>query len=368
MSKPRVLFLSRGRIRLPLDPWLARKWDALSEVFEVRALNAGTGADDERFHLLPERSLAFYPLLPLEVARELRRCPADALVASDPYIGAAALVGRGLAHSPAKVIVELHGDPRTFARLYGSTARQWVAPATDAVACAAIRRADATRAVSTFTARLVTEQRGVPPTAVFLAYSDLSAFAGSPPTPVPETRAIVFVGALEPYKNIDGLAAAWRVVAAADSAARLTIVGRGSRRATVDVLARDLPGQITHHAELTPSDIASEIDAARALVLPSYPEGLGRVVLESFARGRAVVGTDGGGIPDMVTHEVDGLLVPPHNTEALVAALRRMLDDHALATGLGARARVSYDAWHQTPESFAAAYRDLVERVLAGAR
>jgi glycosyltransferase involved in cell wall biosynthesis len=368
VSKPRVLFLSRGRIRLPLEPWLAHKWDALSEVFDVRALNAGCGGGDERFHLLPERSLAFYPLLPLEVARELRRHPADVLIASDPYIGAAALAGRALGRSSAKVVVELHGDPRTFARLYGSTSRQWVAPATDAIARAAIRRADATRAVSTFTARLVEEQRGVPPTAVFLAYSDLSAFAGSPPVSMPEARTIVFVGALEPYKNIDGLAAAWRAVAAADPAARLTIVGRGSRRSTVDALAHDLPGQVTHHAELAPPDVASEIDAARALVLPSYPEGLGRVVLESFARGRGVIGTDGGGIPDMVTDEVDGLLVPPHDTQALVVALRRILYDRALAAGLGARARVTYDAWHQTPGSFAAAYRDLAERVLAGAR
>ena len=40
---------------------------------------------------------------------------------------------------------------------------------------------------------------------------------------------------------------------------------------------------------------------ARALVLPSWPEGLGRVVIEAFARGRAVVATDAGGIPDLVT-------------------------------------------------------------------
>ncbi len=41
--KPRVLFVGRGRLTLPLAPWLARKWDALDEVLDLRVLNAGTG-------------------------------------------------------------------------------------------------------------------------------------------------------------------------------------------------------------------------------------------------------------------------------------------------------------------------------------
>lgn len=366
MSPPRVLFLSRGRIELPLAPWLAAKWDALSGVLTVRALNAGTGTGDPRFALLPEPSWAFYPSLPVEVARELRRNPADAIVASDPFVGAAALAGRSLARSRAKVIVEVHGDPATFTRLYGSRARKTVAGASDRVARFALRHADATRAVSSFTARLVESVRGVPPTARFLAYSDLSAFADAPAVPVPEARRVVFVGALEAYKNIDGLAAAWREVADGDS--HLIIVGRGSRIGVVQQLTRDLPASVTHHPVLAPMDVAHEIDASRALVLPSYPEGLGRVVLEAFARGRCVVGTDGGGIPDMVTNDHDGLLVPPYDVPALVAALRRVLDDRELAVRLGAAARTTYGAWHQTPEDFASAYRALVDDVLAGAR
>jgi glycosyltransferase involved in cell wall biosynthesis len=366
--RPRVLFLSRGRIELPLAPWLAAKWDALSEVFEVRALNAGTGAGDPRFALLPEPSWAFYPSLPVQVARELRRHPADAIVASDPFVGAAALAGRSLARSRAKVIVEVHGDPATFTRLYGSSARKALAGASDRVARLALRRADATRAVSSFTARLVESVRGRPPTAQFLAYSDLSAFADAPTVPVPEDRRVVFVGALEAYKNVDGLAAAWREIARDDGGRHLTIVGRGSRAAVVEQLVRDLPTSVTHHPVLEPADVSREIDASRALVLPSYPEGLGRVVLEAFARGRGVVATDGGGIPDMVTNERDGLLVPPYDTAALAAALRRVLDDRELAVRLGDAARTTYGSWHQTPEDFAAAYRTLVDDVLAGAR
>lgn len=368
MSRPRVLFVSRGRIALPLAPWLARKWDALEAVLDVRGLNAGTGAGDARFELLPESSFVFFPTLPVRIARALRAFRPDVVIASDPYVGAGVLLGRGLARSRAKVVVEAHGDPRTFTRGYGSPARRLVSPLADAVTRLVYRRADATRAVSTFTSQIVEQARGIPPTVSFLAYSDLSAFADAPRTPVPEAQTIVFVGSLEVYKNIDGLAAAWRRVAHELPDAHLLVVGKGSRRHVVEALVRDLPGQVTHDLELPPDDVAARMDAARALVLPSYPEGLGRVVLEAFARGRGVVATNAGGIPDMVDDGVQGLLFPPGDTDALVAALRRVLLDRELAVRLGDAALATYADWHQTPEQFAAAYRDLVDRVLAGAR
>lgn len=364
---PRVLFVARGHLSLPLAPWLRKKWDALSEVMEVRVLNAGSGTGDERFRVLPERASAFYPRLPFAIASELRRFGADAVVASDPFVGAAALAGRTLARSHAKVIVELHGDPRTFTRAYGSEARKLASPVADAVARRAIAGADATRAVSSFTSSLIEEVRGKPATACFLAYSDLSAFADRPPVPVPETRRIVFVGALEAYKNIDGLAAAWRDVVRSYPDAVLSIVGDGSRRAVVEQLVADLPGRVEHRRQIGPEEVAAELDAARALVLPSWPEGLGRVLLEAFARGRPVVGTNGGGIPDIVTDDLDGILIPRADTAVLTAALERVLADRGLCERLGAAARETYGRWHQTPEDLARNYRELIDRVLAGA-
>ena len=147
------------------------------------------------------------------------------------------------------------------------------------------------------------------------------------------------------------------------------MVGRGSRQAVIDRLVRELPAQVEHHAhELAPAEVVHEIDRARALVLPSWPEGLGRVVLEAFARGRTVVATNAGGIPDIVTGERDGILLPPGDVDALVAGLERILDDSALAARLGAAAHATSAGWRQSPEDFARRYRDLVDRVLAGAR
>ncbi len=364
---PRVLFVGRGRLTLPLAPWLQRKWDALSEVLDLRVLNAGTGSGDPRFALLPDSAAAFYPRLPFEVARSLRAFPAEVIVASDPHVGVAARLGRRLARSQARLVVEVHGDPRTFTRAYGSPARRLVSAPADAMARSGIRNADATRALSAFTSSLVAEVTGHPATACFPTYSDLAAFRDPPLAPVPDARRVVFVGALETYKNVDGLAAAWRRVAQRQPDAVLTVVGRGSRHEVIERLVAELPAQVEHNSELPPGEVAARIDAARALVLPSYPEGLGRVVLEAFARGRMVIGTDGGGIPDMATDGVDALLIPRGDTDALVTALMRVLEDKALAVRLGRAARATYGAWDQSVSDFANAYRALVDAVI-GAR
>ena len=79
-----------------------------------------------------------------------------------------------------------------------------------------------------------------------------------------------------------------------------------------------------------------------------------------------MVATDGGGIPDLVTHEVEGLLVPPADSMALAVALERVLADRELAERMGAAARVRYGDWHSTPEQLAGEMRALVEAAVAG--
>jgi glycogen(starch) synthase len=367
--------VGRTRYALPLDPSLARKFDALDERLELRVLASRApsgGADgDARFRLLaPARPRAldgvlFYLRLVPAVARELRAFRPDVLVAADPFTGLAALVARRLARARAKLIVEVHGDWRVSTRLYGSSLRRLVARPADLAAGSVLRRADAVRALSGFTARRVEEARGRPPDAVFPTYSDLTTFAARPPAPLPKRPTALFVGALERYKNVDGLAAAWRRVARELPGALLVLVGTGSKRRLVDELVRELPGAVVHHPRLPPAAIAEQLDAATALVLPSRFEGLGRIVIEAFARGRGVVGSASGGIPDLVRDGVEGLLVDPEDTAALAAALVRVLSEPELAERLGAAARRRYDGWHRTPEEFAAALAALVERAAA---
>lgn len=368
----RVLFVGRTRHRLPLPESQRRKWEALGEQFELRVL--GTAAErsqpaDPRFRLhRPLRSRAldgplFYAALPARLARELRGFRPHAVVAQSPYEALAALVARRLARVDTAVIAEVHGDWRTFGRLYGSRARELLAPLGDRLAPAALRRSDGVRTLSGFTDGIVREA-GAEPTLAFTTWTDTAAFTALPPEPLPERPAALAVGVLERYKNVDGIAAAWRLAAPRVPEARLRLVGAGRRRDLVEALVRDLPGQTSWTPRLSPEEVAAALDASWCLLLPSRSEGTPRVAMEALCRGRAVVGGRAGGTPDVVRHEQNGLLVDPEDPHEIADALVRVLSDRALAERLGARAARDAAAWLYTPREYAERYAELVERAL----
>jgi glycosyltransferase involved in cell wall biosynthesis len=366
-----VLFVGRTRYRLPLDPALARKWDALERELDLRVLaraaESGNGHDDTFRLARPVRprrldGAAFYATLPLRVARELRAYRPDVLFVQSPYEAAATLVGRRLAGSDARVVLELHGDWRTATRLYGSRLRRLLEPVTEPVARAGIRRADALRTISGYTTDLV-RRLGREPAAVFPAYVDLGSFLERPPAPLPEAPLALFVGVLERYKGIDVLGAAWREAAARVPDAELLIVGDGPGAPLVSQLIDELPERTRWERRLSADEVARALDGSTALVLPSRSEGLPRVVIEAFCRGRPVVGTRAGGIPDIVEDGVSGALVPSADATALADALVRVLSDRSLQERLADGARASAAAWLQTPEQYAERVRELVTRV-----
>ncbi len=356
-----MLFVGRTRYRLPLAPSVARKWDALSEVLDVRVVASGERSD-ERFHLVAPRRFdgpRFYASLPLRVVRELRAWRPDVVVAESPYEAIAVEIGRRVARSPAKVIAEIHGDWRVSTRLYGSRARSLVAPLTDLAARWALRRADGHRAISDFTAGLVRGRLGREPVGVFPTYSDLGAFTG-PVTPVPDAPRAIFVGVLERYKNVEGLADAWRAVTRRVPDAELHLVSSGTQAEVAQALVRE---GARWDRRLEPPELARAVDDARVLLLPSNAEGLGRVVIEAFLRGRPVVATRVGGIPDIVEHDVNGLLVERGDTSGLADAISRVLTDGELAKRLGEAGRAGVERWVATPEQYAENVRAMVQRV-----
>jgi len=83
------------------------------------------------------------------------------------------------------------------------------------------------------------------------------------------------------------------------------------------------------------SDIPAVTAAIDIAVLPSLFEGMGRVVLEAMASGKAVIASDVGGIPDLVRHRENGLLVRPGDCESLKQALVELLSNAVLRTRLG---------------------------------
>ncbi len=214
--------------------------------------------------------------------------------------------------------------------------------------------------MSEFTASLVRAE-GREPATVFTTYSDLGAFT-APRRPVPEAPRVVFVGVLERYKNVEGLARAWRIVAARFPEARLQLIGSGTQADVAEALSRE---GVQWERWVDAAGVAEALDEARALVLPSLSEGLPRVIIESFLRGRSVIATRAGGIPDIVEDEVNGLLVPPGDPVALADAIERILTDHELAVRLGETAHEFVSGWMATPAEYADNVRASVDAVLA---
>jgi glycosyltransferase involved in cell wall biosynthesis len=367
----KLLLVGRNRYALPLSPSLEQKFAALEQELDLRVLGSAAArhGTDPRFRLYPSIPVLdgplFYALLPVRVARELRRYRPDAVLVQGAQETALSLLGRALARSRACVIADLHGDPASATRLYGSRLRRLLSPLGDLLARRGIRGADGVRTISGYTSAVVREQ-GVEPTATFAAFMDLDPFLATPPAPLPERPAALFVGVLERYKGVDVLAEAWRIAAPRVPDATLYIVGKGTLHEIPARLVAELPGRTRWTDVLPTAEVARALDDASVLVLPSRSEGLGRVLVEAFCRGRGAVASDVGGIRDLVTDGHAGLLVPPGDVDALAEALVRLLSDRRLAERLGAQARTTVEPWLATPEEYAQRVRDLVERVVSG--
>jgi glycosyltransferase involved in cell wall biosynthesis len=108
-------------------------------------------------------------------------------------------------------------------------------------------------------------------------------------------------------------------------------------------MAREL--RIAHRVVFTGrrDDVPAVTRALDVAVLPSYREAQGLSILEAMALSRPVVASNVGGIPEMITDGVTGVLVPPHDPDALSGAIIRLLRDHPFADTLG---RAGHDLVH----------------------
>jgi glycosyltransferase involved in cell wall biosynthesis len=213
-------------------------------------------------------------------------------------------------------------------------------------------RMDQLIAVSTaIEAKLVTEGRTGAPIRRIYNGVDLSRYENQEPCCTlpeeygmePGSQIVGVVARLEPEKGHPTLLEAWPAVLRSVPDAYLLIVGEGSRRDALEALARDL--RIAHRVVFTGrrDDVPAVTAALDVAVLPSYREAQGLSILEALALSRPVVASNVGGIPEMITDGENGLLVPPHDADALAASIVRLLRDHPFADTLG---RAGHDMVH----------------------
>jgi glycosyltransferase involved in cell wall biosynthesis len=149
--------------------------------------------------------------------------------------------------------------------------------------------------------------------------------AGVPP--LPEAHRLVCVGRLAEQKGPLLLIEAAGRLAAEGLAFELVLIGDGPLRRSIEerVARLGLRGHVRLLGWQGAEAVREEILRARALVLPSFAEGLPVVLMEALALGRPVISTYVAGIPELVTPGVCGWLVPAGSVDALTEAMRDAL-------------------------------------------
>jgi len=192
------------------------------------------------------------------------------------------------------------------------------------------------------------EQGRVPPERVSVIHNgiDLQAFDADrtdPPlswgTPGEPGVWLGCVGSLFHRKGHADLLRALVKVIEVQPQTRLMLVGEGPEQARLEALARELG--IADHVLFAgfQSQIPALVRRFDYYVHPSLHEPFGIAILEAMAAGKAVIGTNTGGIPELVIHGETGLLVPPSDPVALAAAILHLVSNPATAQPMGARGR-----------------------------
>lgn len=206
--------------------------------------------------------------------------------------------------------------------------------------------ADVQIAISAGLARYLAESEGFDAASFEIVHYGI--VAGPEPPPLPGAPRLAVVGRLIPIKGHDVL---FRALAGARERVpglTLEIAGEGplepELRATAARLG--LGDAVQFLGRVAPA--TPVLERAEVIVVPSFGEGFGLVALEAMERGRPVIASAVGGLPEIVDDGRTGLLVAPGDAAALADAIVALADKPALAASLGAAGRVrALDAFSQ---------------------
>jgi phosphatidyl-myo-inositol alpha-mannosyltransferase len=175
-----------------------------------------------------------------------------------------------------------------------------------------------------------------------------------------DSPSIFFVGRHEERKGLEVLLKAHRLLG--ESNVRLWIAGSGPQ--TAELQNRYRSPQITWLGRVSDRELAARWKSASVYCAPSLGgESFGVVLLESMAAGTPVVASDIDGYRNVVTPDLDGVIVRPGDPAALAAGLQRVLGDPVFADRLVAAGEVRAAAYSM--DNLAARYELLYERLLA---
>jgi O-antigen biosynthesis protein len=172
----------------------------------------------------------------------------------------------------------------------------------------------------------------------------------------------VTAASLEPRKGQDILVAAIKELPAAiREAASFRVVGRYLDRPFVEKVKESAAGlnNIEFTGERSHAQSLELLAASDSLICPSRDETMPITILEAMSLGKVIISADVGGIAEWLRDEMNGLLVPRENPQALAHAIERCIIDRQLAAKLGTGARRTFER-HFTLEKFAAHFGRLL--------
>ncbi|HVN06735.1 MAG TPA: glycosyltransferase family 4 protein [Bryobacteraceae bacterium] len=170
---------------------------------------------------------------------------------------------------------------------------------------------------------------------------DPAEFAPRPFRSDPSPFRLISVGRLAPEKGQHVLIEAVAALVKDGRKIELRLIGGGPDRAALerDAAARGLASRVVFEGNVNQDRLRALYRDADALALSSFAEGLPVVLMEAMAMEIPCVASTVNGVPEIITHDSDGLLAPPGDAEALAAAIARLMDDAELRRAFGERAR-----------------------------
>jgi glycosyltransferase involved in cell wall biosynthesis len=222
------------------------------------------------------------------------------------------------------------------------------------------RAADAVIVNSTYTRDAVADRLGVDPVRITVC------LAGAPDwerRPEPPPGPILFVGTLEPRKNLTGLMAAYtRVLAVWPEAPDLVVAGRAEGPGLDALQAGAAASRIRLLGYVSESEKRRLYHEALMLVIPSFDEGFGLPALEAMTLGLPVVAARRGALPEVLGEAA--VYVDPEDPASIAEGLRAVGQDAALRARLadeGVRRAATF-RWQAGAERVLEAYREAIAR------
>ncbi|QDX41030.1 glycosyltransferase [Salarchaeum sp. JOR-1] len=224
-----------------------------------------------------------------------------------------------------------------------------------------IEQLDCNVFISNHIRRTIDESTGVAPTTEVI-YNPIDVGFDGPPDES-DTPRFVTASTLTSQKGVDvAIQALGRLEEYPD--AELIVFGDGPERETLRALAGEVAqGRVEFRGRVPPEEVYRVMAGATATIFPSiWEEPFGRVTVESMALGTPVVGSDVGGIAEVIDDGESGLLFPPGDADALADRLRQLCSCSSFVDALGTRAQET--AGQFSRREIAADYRSLYAQLL----